>query len=78
MKIQVELELMVRLVECIEKQRIMAEQTEEIQDVWKQVINTTVGVAKASLLEFRDRNGYGNESTELGTSTPSADKTQFI
>lgn len=78
MKINVELELMVRLVECIEKQRILADQPADVQENWKHVINTTVGVAKASLLEFRDRNGYGNDGTELGTSTPSADKTQFI
>lgn len=78
MKVNVELELIVRLIESIENMKVIHKQDEETQKLWNEVINITLNAAKYSISQFKVLNGYSSESNELGHHHPSADKTGYV
>jgi hypothetical protein len=79
MKVEVDFKLFQMLVECIEKQATLADQTPDIQSRWKAIINETYTTANTAVQTFKSQNMISDGRTETGMGGfVSPDKTAYL
>jgi hypothetical protein len=67
MNINVDINLLATLVECVEKQAILDKQPPEVQEQWKAIFATTANTARAALNQHMKTVGHGDpRRTETG------------